>query len=430
MPADLRRLHPRLTETDLDSTPFVPELSPVVQPHGDGLMTRPWLDWARRLTLLVKVKGSGGSESDPTHVVGPGSATADAIALYSGTTGKLIKDSFKTIAQVIADAVSQAIAAILPGGTLPVSNLPVHHARHEPGGSDQIVNVAWTNQANNFSQSQTIERSIPGLFLVENDQPVNTKTWEMMVESQRLYLFPLTDAGISINNGLTLDRNGDATVTGNLLGAANVARRDTANTFTVAPQVIQLDHPILKQTHPSAPANQRSWHLDTDGLTYHIQPLTDVGTPILSSLTLTRGGDVAAGRDVFEKGRTTPLGHWLDVPFNAANFAASSGAWTVTAGNVIVNKYTRIGTTLIWSVKLDNTTVTGGPAELYMTLPIAAPGAIVGEGATPMALAFDGAAAPAHAYLINSSGIVIKKNAGGGWASSLYLYFTMTVDVY
>jgi len=61
MPPDFRRLNPRLTEVDLAVTPFVPELSPVVDRVNTGeLMTRPWLDWARRLTLLVASKTSGG----------------------------------------------------------------------------------------------------------------------------------------------------------------------------------------------------------------------------------------------------------------------------------------------------------------------------------------------------------------------------------
>ena len=44
----------------------------------------------------VTMSGSGGSGD----VVGPGSATADAIVLFDSTTGKLIKDSTETIASV------------------------------------------------------------------------------------------------------------------------------------------------------------------------------------------------------------------------------------------------------------------------------------------------------------------------------------------
>lgn len=43
------------------------------------------------------LSATGGSSGD---VVGPSSATADSVALFDGTTGKLLKDSAKTIAQI------------------------------------------------------------------------------------------------------------------------------------------------------------------------------------------------------------------------------------------------------------------------------------------------------------------------------------------
>jgi len=56
------------------------------------------LDWA-------EVGGSGGGTGD---VVGPGAAVDEHIAIYDGITGKLIKDSGKTIAEIIGG-----------GGTIP-----------------------------------------------------------------------------------------------------------------------------------------------------------------------------------------------------------------------------------------------------------------------------------------------------------------------
>jgi len=68
-----------------------------------------WYAWAPVEGLVVNIAGSeykydggawvslGGSAGD---VAGPGSATADSIALFDGTTGKLIKDSTETIAAV------------------------------------------------------------------------------------------------------------------------------------------------------------------------------------------------------------------------------------------------------------------------------------------------------------------------------------------
>jgi len=44
-----------------------------------------------------------------SHVSGPTSATADAIAIFSGATGRLLKDGLKTIVDLTADIVNQVL---------------------------------------------------------------------------------------------------------------------------------------------------------------------------------------------------------------------------------------------------------------------------------------------------------------------------------
>lgn len=68
------------------------------------------------------------------------------------------------------------------------------------------------------------------------------------------------------------------------------------------------------------------------------------------------------------------VGPWTDVPYNAGNFGASgSMTWTVDAGDVLMNRYLRLGKTVIWSVYLFTTTI-GGTAsnQLRINLPIVA----------------------------------------------------------
>jgi hypothetical protein len=68
-----------------------------------------------------------GSSSSIGNVVGPGSAITDAIPLFDGTTGKLIKDSTKTIAVLTSDISSSIIPIDLPTevtGIIPSANLP------------------------------------------------------------------------------------------------------------------------------------------------------------------------------------------------------------------------------------------------------------------------------------------------------------------
>lgn len=59
--------------------------------------------------------GSGGGGGGSGDVVGPGSAVADRIAVFDGTTGKAIKDGGLTIANLYLDAVT---AAPITSGTV------------------------------------------------------------------------------------------------------------------------------------------------------------------------------------------------------------------------------------------------------------------------------------------------------------------------
>lgn len=72
-----------------------------------------------------------------------------------------------------------------------------------------------------------------------------------------------------------------------------------------------------------------------------------------------------------ERGRTTPVGEWNTVTYAAGDYTGSGSlTWTVDSGDVANSRYTDIGTTMIWSLGLTNTS-TGGTAstELRVTLP-------------------------------------------------------------
>lgn len=64
-------------------------------------------------------------------------------------------------------------------------------------------------------------------------------------------------------------------------------------------------------------------------------------------------------------------GIWTETPFSAANFnAASGGIWTVSAGNVIVNRYTVNNKTMIWAVHIQGSSLGGSAsAQLLLTNP-------------------------------------------------------------
>jgi hypothetical protein len=149
------------------------------------------------------------------------------------------------------------------------------------------------------------------------------------------------------------------------------ARLDSANTFT------QPDQSITASPAPrwvlgdlSQAANQRVFQIRNYNQQLLFQPLADDwgGTGVLP-MTVSRSGSLSVSTDLYEKQRTTPLGHWINVPFNAANFTANVGTWTVDAGDVYVQAYTLIGKTLIYSIGVASTSVTGSPAALRVALP-------------------------------------------------------------
>lgn len=66
------------------------------------------------------------------------------------------------------------------------------------------------------------------------------------------------------------------------------------------------------------------------------------------------------------------VGDWTAVSFNAANFSADAGFWTLTSGDVIRNRYQIINKTLIWNLVLATTTITSTPTILAVVIPTGA----------------------------------------------------------
>src|SRR4030095_114173 len=86
-------------------------------------------------------------------------------------------------------------------------------------------------------------------------------------------------------------------------------------------------------------------------------------------LRISRAGDGRVYRDLYEKQRTTPIGHWIDVPFNAANFTCDVGTWMVTAGNVYCYQYAFIGKSVLLFLLIDSSTRSSTPSNLFVLFP-------------------------------------------------------------
>ena len=102
------------------------------------------------------------------------------------------------------------------------------------------------------------------------------------------------------------------------------------------------------------------------------------GKLIKNSLAqVSAAGDLSV-RDVYEKARTVPMGHWISVAFNAANFSGNGAmTWTLQAGDQLAYSYTLVGKTMFISGYFNQTTVGG---TVNTDLRVAIPGGFVANG--------------------------------------------------
>ena len=83
-------------------------------------------------------------------------------------------------------------------------------------------------------------------------------------------------------------------------------------------------------------------------------------------------GTITASGPISERGRTTPMGEWTDIPLAASQFTgAGTMTWTVPDSTSYKLSYTLIGNTMTLGFVLLNTTVgVGGSTPLRIKLPL------------------------------------------------------------
>jgi hypothetical protein len=103
------------------------------------------------------------------------------------------------------------------GATGPSGATTPHAANHRIGGSDPLVNNAWTDSANVFTQNQTLAKTIPQLFLDDTSQAASERSFDILNFGKSIQVRALSDdhAG-QISVPLILTRDGSATIGANL----------------------------------------------------------------------------------------------------------------------------------------------------------------------------------------------------------------------
>ncbi len=135
-------------------------------------------DHESRIDAIESAPGGGTGD-----VVGPASATGDRIAVFDGTTGKLIKDGGKTIAQAEASAVATAnaytdaeIAGVSAGGGGWVKAVDINFTQLSnqsfADGSNTIAGKTWTGA--NLATGADSAGIVAGTGLVINCSTANT----------------------------------------------------------------------------------------------------------------------------------------------------------------------------------------------------------------------------------------------------------------
>jgi len=142
-------------------------------------------------------------------------------------------------------------------------------------------------------------------------------------------------------------------------------------------------------------------------LTFDSQPVGANPRAVSSKVQFGADGSIK------ERGRTTALGEWITIAFNAANFWAG-----VTAGMVPVNRYTLIGKTVIWQIQISGAPGPGATPYLLLTNPANLQMFATGGVLSGISYAADNAvpiSPNAMAVTGNAGQVAIQKPNGANW---------------
>jgi hypothetical protein len=340
---------------------------------------------------------AGGGSGD---VVGPASATDNAVARYDTTTGKLIQNSPATLSDIGDLAVDNATTKTHLQSVQTTSAL-TNNLRWDPATGWNLDNTAAPGGA------LAIRRTSGGTyFSFETNGPAANPvitTVPLVVDSNGVTITGQT------NPMLVLDSGGGVQSKTHLIsasGAANLTTNITLPFWTLEDAskvalVFALDHVNQFFAFYTAPAG---------------------------SASLTRAVTISMAGAITERNRSAPMGEWISVPYSAANFIAASGTWTVPSGNVFSYHYTLIGKTMTLSFFCQGTLSTA-TASLSVKIP---GGYVSALQQQILGVMHQGAWVPGHVGIMPGATTITlyaSANAGAWISGTTYTSFVFTFPI-
>jgi hypothetical protein len=167
------------------------------------------------------------------------------------------------------------------------------------------------------------------------------------------------------------------------------------------------------------------FRLRTNGQQLVFEAVSDNELTQSGFFQLNRNGDVLCYADLYEKQRTTPIGHKIDVAFSSGNYAVSAGA--ISTISQIVYSYSLVGKTMNLSVYF-SCALSAGTAWIRVTLPFT-------TAVSQLGSAFGHLASGSQAILwqVYAGGTVVEFNRdfiGTGFAAGSGQYFAMNAPIF
>lgn len=151
---------------------------------------------------------------------------------------------------------------------------------------------------------------------------------------------------------------------------------------------------------------------------------------------ISAAGAAVFGGAITERGRSTPLGEFVAVPYSAFNFygvdsLGSPVTWDVASGDILVNRYTLVGETMTWNLLVSASAVPAGIVELRATIP-AGLTSLSSAAVKPARAEENGTPVDAYASVgPGTTHVGIAKTDATDWASSpnTTIWFQIQIEV-